>query len=38
MFFTRPIAMWLAIGTLVILLWPVGSWLMGKLRGGAHPA
>src|SRR6476661_7523552 len=26
-FVTRPIAMWLAIGTFVILFWPVGSWL-----------
>jgi TctA family transporter len=26
-FFTRPIAMGLAIGTFVILLWPVGAWL-----------
>jgi len=25
-FFTRPIAMWLAIGTVVILLWPVFTW------------
>ena len=25
-FFTRPIAMWLAIGTIVILLWPVFTW------------
>ena len=26
-FVTRPIAMWLAIGTFVILFWPVGAWL-----------
>jgi TctA family transporter len=26
-FFTRPIAMGLAIATFVILLWPVGVWL-----------
>ena len=30
-FFTRPIAMWLALGTFVILLWPVGTWAWGKL-------
>ena len=32
-FFTRPIAMWLAAGTFVILLWPVGTWLIQRLRG-----
>ena len=32
-FFTRPIAMWLAIGTFVILLWPVFTWAVNKLRG-----
>jgi len=26
-FVTRPIAMWLAIATFVILFWPVGTWL-----------
>ena len=26
-FVTRPIAMWLAIATCVILFWPVGTWL-----------
>jgi len=26
-FVTRPIAMWLAIATFVILFWPVGAWL-----------
>ncbi len=31
-FFTRPIAMWLAVGTFVILLWPVFTWAVGKLR------
>ena len=31
-FFTRPIAMWLALGTFVILLWPVGTWAWGRLR------
>ena len=35
-FFTRPIAMWLAIGTFVILLWPVGTWAVRRL--GARPA
>ncbi len=33
-FFTRPIAMWLAAGTFIILLWPVGAWLVQRLRGG----
>jgi len=32
-FFTRPIAMWLAAGTFIILLWPVGTWLLDRLRG-----
>jgi len=32
-FFTRPIAMWLAAGTFIILLWPVGTWLVQRLRG-----
>jgi TctA family transporter len=32
-FFTRPIAMWLALGTFVILFWPVASWGMRRLRG-----
>lgn len=27
LFFTRPIAMWLAAATLLIVLWPVMSWL-----------
>jgi putative tricarboxylic transport membrane protein len=31
-FFTRPIAMWLAAATIVILFWPVGTWLAGRLR------
>ena len=31
-FFTRPIAMWLAAATFVILLWPVGDWLVRKMR------
>jgi putative tricarboxylic transport membrane protein len=26
-FVTRPIAMWLAIATFIILFWPVGTWL-----------
>ena len=32
-FFTRPIAMWLAIGTFVIIFWPVGAWLWRRVRG-----
>jgi len=32
-FFTRPIAMWLALATFVVLLWPVGAWAWRKLRG-----
>lgn len=32
-FFTRPIAMWLALATFVVLLWPVGAWTWRKLRG-----
>ncbi len=32
-FFTRPIAMWLALGTLIVVLWPVFSWLLGRRRG-----
>jgi TctA family transporter len=31
-FFTRPIAMWLAVSTFVILLWPVFTWAWGKWR------
>jgi len=31
-FFTRPIAMWLAIATFVILLWPLLAWLVQRLR------
>jgi TctA family transporter len=31
-FFTRPIAMWLAIGTIIILFWPVGTWAWQKYR------
>jgi len=31
-FVTRPIAMWLAIFTFVILFWPVGSWLWRRFR------
>ncbi|MFZ2737522.1 MAG: tripartite tricarboxylate transporter permease [Burkholderiaceae bacterium] len=37
-FFTRPIAMWLALGTFVILLWPVATWLLQKMRGKPSPA
>ena len=32
-FFTRPIAMWLAIGTIIILFWPVFTWAWRKARG-----
>ena len=32
-FFTRPIAMWLAIGTFVIMFWPIGAWLWRRTRG-----
>ena len=31
-FFTRPIAMWLAAGTLLILFWPVLTWAWGRWR------
>jgi TctA family transporter len=34
-FFTRPIAMWLALGTLVVVLWPVMSWLLGRRKAVA---
>ena len=34
-FFTRPIAMGLAVATIVILLWPVGAWLWRHTRGSA---
>jgi putative tricarboxylic transport membrane protein len=30
-FVTRPIAMWLAIATFIILFWPVGAWLWRRL-------
>src|SRR4029434_10191617 len=32
-FFTRPIGGGLAVATIVILLWPVGAWLVRKARG-----
>src|SRR4029450_99833 len=32
-FFPRPIAGALAVFTIVILLWPVGAWLVRKARG-----
>ena len=32
-FFDRPIAAGLAVFTIVILLWPVGAWLLRRLRG-----
>ena len=35
-FFTRPIAMWLAAGTFIILFWPVGAWLL-KRRNPVAP-
>jgi len=35
-FFTRPIAMWLAAGTFIILFWPVGAWLL-KRRNPVGP-
>jgi len=31
-FFTRPIAMWLAFATLVIVLWPIARWVIAKQR------
>ena len=31
-FFTRPIAMWLAAATCVILLWPAASWAWRQWR------
>lgn len=31
-FFTRPIAMWLAAGTLLILIWPVINWAWRRSR------
>ncbi|MCX7273791.1 MAG: tripartite tricarboxylate transporter permease [Burkholderiales bacterium] len=31
-FFTRPIAMWLAAGTFVIMFWPLGAWLWRRAR------
>ena len=34
-FFTRPIAMWLAAATIIILFWPVGAWLWRRSRGAA---
>ena len=37
-FFTRPIAMWLAIATFVILLWPVASWAVRRMRPPAAAA
>jgi TctA family transporter len=38
-FFTRPIAMWLAFATFVIFLWPVATWCLRSLRSrGARTA
>ena len=31
-FVTRPIAMWLAIATFIILFWPLGAWLWRRRR------
>jgi TctA family transporter len=36
-FFTRPIAMWLAISTIIILLWPVGTWAYDLIKNGNAP-
>jgi len=36
-FFTRPIAMWLAISTIIILLWPVGTWAYDRIKNGPAP-
>lgn len=35
-FFERPISAGLGVATFIILFWPVGSWLVGKMR--ARPA
>ena len=37
-FFTRPIAGTLAFFTILILLWPVGVWLLRRIRGRTVPA
>ena len=37
-FFTRPIAMWLAIATFFIMFWPVFTWAWRKVRGSAAQA
>ena len=37
MFVTRPIAMWLAIATALVLLWPAGSWALRRLRAMPMP-
>jgi putative tricarboxylic transport membrane protein len=34
-FVTRPIAMWLAIATFIILFWPVGAWLWRRVSSAA---
>ncbi len=31
-FFTRPITMWLAAGTIIILFWPVETWLLSRRK------
>ncbi len=36
LFFTRPIAMWLAAGTLLVVLWPLFSWLWQRRRRSAR--
>ena len=35
LFFTRPIAMWLAAATLVIVTWPLFMWLLQQRQGTA---
>lgn len=35
-FFTRPIAMWLAAATLLIVTWPLFKWLLQRQRAGAE--
>lgn len=35
-FFTRPIAMWLAAATLLIVTWPLLKWLLQRQRAGAE--
>ena len=37
-FFTRPIAMWLAAATLVIVTWPLFKWLLQQRQGAGAEA